>query len=110
MTVHPFTDGTYDLKDSEALTSLTAELRNVIDDLNLPRLTQDRLMELIEDREQAASTLAFIYGVRAGDAFSHVVGRLRRRDGSRFDRQTRKPAQAGGTIDGNSHGRTTERR
>lgn len=106
MTVHPFTDGTYDLKDSEALTSLTAELRNVIDDLNLPRLTQDRLMELIEDREREAATLAFVYGVRAGDAFSHVVGRLRRRDG----RQTRKPAQASGTKDGNSYGRTTKRR
>lgn len=95
MTVYPFLSGEeYELQDSEALTSLTAELRNVIDDLNLPRLTQDRLMELIEDREREAATLAFVYGVRAGDAFSHVVGRLRQRDGQPI-RQANKKARSG---------------
>lgn len=95
MRINPFLSGEeYELRDSDALTSLTAELRNVIDDLNLPRLAQDRLMELIEDREQEASSLAFIYGVRAGDALAHVVGRLRQRDGQPI-RQANKKARSG---------------
>lgn len=104
MTIRPFvTDSEYEITDSEALKGLTEELRNLIDDMDLTRLQQDRLNELIEDQEREAMTLAFVYGIRAGDAFAHVVGRLRRRDGRKALTNARKPAPTSEPGDGKQY-------
>ncbi len=81
MEIFPFVDGeAVEIRDSKEREALAVELRDLLDGLNLPRATVDKLAALIEDQEREAARLAFVAGVRAGDLHAHIVGRLRRRE------------------------------
>lgn len=82
MVIRPYLDPAeaVEIMDSRELAALAVELRDLLDSLELPRAKVDKLAALIEDQEREAARLAFVYGVRAGDLYAHVVGRLRRRD------------------------------
>ena len=82
MVIHPYLDPAeaVEIVDSRELAALAVELRDLLDGLELPRATVDKLAALIDDKEREAARLAFVYGVRAGDLHAHIVGRLRRRD------------------------------
>ena len=82
MTIYPYTDvdEAEVIQDSIELAALTVELRDLLDELDIPRPQRDRLMALIRDRDREAGRLAYIYGVRAGDLNARLFGRLRRRD------------------------------
>lgn len=82
MTIYPYNDideGEI-IQDSIEFAELTVELRDLLDELDLPRQTKDRLATLIRDRDREAGRLAYCFGVRAGDLNARLPGRLRRRD------------------------------
>jgi len=82
MTIYPYNDVDEGeiIQDSIEFAALTVELRDLLDELDLPRQTKDRLAALIRDRDREAGRLAYCYGVRAGDLNARLLGRLRRRD------------------------------
>lgn len=82
MTINPYIDPAeaVEIVDSRELAALEVELRDLLDELELPRPTVDKLAALIESREKEAARLAFVYGVRAGDLHAHIVGRIRSRN------------------------------
>lgn len=89
MEIRPFSDEEgIEIRDSRELAALTVELHDLLDGLELPRATAERLEQLVEEREREAARLAFAAGVRMGDALGHVVGRLKSREP--------KPTQQGG--------------
>ena len=82
MNIFPYTDvdEAAVIQDSIELASLTVELRDLLDELDIPRLERDRLDELIRDRDRELGRLAYIFGVRAGDLHAQLLGKIRRRD------------------------------
>ena len=82
MVIHPYLDPgeAVEIVDSKEREALAVELQNLLDGLELPQATVDKLAALMEDKERETARLAFVYGVRAGDLHAHIVGRLRRRD------------------------------
>ena len=82
MTIYPYTDVDegVDIQDSRELAALTIELRDLLDELDIPRPQRDRLDELIRDRDRELGRLAYIFGVRAGDLHAQLLGKIRRRD------------------------------
>lgn len=82
MTIYPYNDVDEGeiIQDSIEFAALTVELRDLLEELDLPRQTKDRLAALIRDRDREAGRLAYLYGVRAGDLNARLLGRLRRRD------------------------------
>ena len=66
MTIYPYNDVDEGeiIQDSIEFAALTVELRDLLDELDLPRQTKDRLAALIRDRDREAGRLAYCYGVR----------------------------------------------
>ena len=89
MTIYPYNDvdEAEVIRDSIELASLTVELRDLLDELDIPRPKRERLDALIRDRDREAGRLAYIFGVRAGDLNARLLGRLRRRDKAGASRQ-----------------------
>ena len=82
MTIYPYTDvdEAEVIQDSIELAALTVELRDLLDELDIPRPQRDRLAALIRDRDREAGRLAYIYGIRVGDLNARLLGQVRRRD------------------------------
>lgn len=89
MTIYPYSDVDEGeiIQDSIELASLTVELRDLLDELDLPGPQRDRLAALIRDRDREAGRLAYCFGVRAGDLNARLLGRLRRRDAANEDKE-----------------------
>ena len=90
MIIYPYNDvdEAEVIRDSIELAALTVELRDLLEALDLPQPERDRLAALIRDRDRETGRLAYLYGVRAGDLNARLLGRARKRDAEKQDRNT----------------------
>lgn len=82
MIVYPYIDTAegVEITESAHYQTLTEQTQGLLDGLNLRPAKRAELQHLLTGKEQEAARLAFRFGVRAGDAHAHLVGRLQQRD------------------------------
>lgn len=70
-------DDPINIQESCELIDLTTELKDLLDEMDLPRQTQDRLAALIRDRDRETGRLAYLYGLRAESRKARLMERDR---------------------------------